>query len=956
MDVELTGARGGQELGQAKPLGPSTAAPLPIPAIDIPSREASPITSAIFELPRAWTNVTNAEEALVLTATVNPEDAVPEVDSENNKKETPFRFESRNSFNIVYALPVRELRSVFGAHELISKIFPTARVKYQPVDILSLRTSQASRKKYLLFLEVTTDLYIDWDVDKQIFGSEEELKKAKSSIERIDILPFAFNIIVGVTFKAKPLLAQAAARLLGLRTIVCDELFAGAIGDVGFDPQTKIIKPSRNNDFLERCISPWVSPKTYTALFDTNLRPKLPAQKSDGNSMSSLLRLGSPPGKRQSQPAEYLTLSGASGQNGSDPRLDPVYRLQSSIAPLPLTDVGEWCLELAGDGGLLSRHCIDEDLDGGEFVAKVPYLAGTQQISLTQMGQEVVTRAASANAPSLQITSPTAGATQDASAPLTIAWMASDADGDGLVFAVLQSADGGESWFPLTFDLTDAQFTFDGARIQGGDDVFFRVLASDGFHTSEQVVGPVTVTQRPALQVDDTVRLGSAAAGLSAEGFVTVTGAGTGPVVIEAVTSDSPEFGVDPNTLPLTVLVGMSRKLFVEFTPGGVGVETAMLTLTTNSPDQPNVNVLVEAEGLDPAGPILDTDLTEESIGFGVVGLGQASPTAIFLMNRGAAELNLEFAVEGEGFRIANGTGALQPEQARQNALTLGEYEHASLTLSFEPASLGESTGRLVLTSNDPAHARMEIALSGVGVELPPTPMISAGGVVEAAQFQPVVARGGISSIFGTNLADDVAIAADLPLPTELAGARVRVDGREAPLFFVSPNQINFQVPFEASSPGEVNVVVIRNGEESSPEPASMVEFAPAVFINPNTGEPIIQRHPDGALITAANPAKPGDVLIIFVTGIGGVSNPPATGAASLASPLAQARVTPMVTVGGEGTQVFFAGLAPFFVGLGQVNIQLPESLATTGATMPLVIDFEGSRNPPVNLPVRFEQ
>ena len=95
--------------------------------------------------------------------------------------------------------------------------------------------------------------------------------------------------------------------------------------------------------------------------------------------------------------------------------------------------------------------------------------------------------------------------------------------------------------------------------------------------------------------------------------------------------------------------------------------------------------------------------------------------------------------------------------------------------------------------------------------------------------------------------------------------------------------------------------------------------------------------------------------LIIFVTGIGSVSNAPPTGAAAGASPLAQARVTPVVTVGSEGAQVFFAGLAPFFVGLGQVNIQLPESLLTTGATMPLVIDFEGSRNPPVNLPVLFE-
>ena len=798
-----------------------------------------------------------------------------------------------------------------------------------------------------MFLEITTDLFIEWWV-------QETISVKVVGIERLNTLPFGFRIFQQLNYQDDSLLAQAAARLLGLQTRLCT--VAPEIGGAGFDPETKTIKPAFDSqDFIGDCYKPWVSPETYTKLFDTELKRKLPAQKSNSNSMSSLPTLGSPPGKRQSQPAEYLIMSGAAGRNGSGPRLDPVYRLQSSIAPLPLPDVGEWCLELAGDGGLLSSHCIDEDLDGGEFVAKVPYLAGTRQISLTQNGQEVVARAASANAPSLQITSPTAGANLDASASLTIAWMASDADGDGLVFTVLQSADGGESWLPLTLDSTDAQFTFDGAQIQGGDDVFFRVLASDGFHTSEQVVGPVTVTQRPALQVDEMVRLGSAAAGLPSEGFVTVTGAGTGPVVIEAVTSDSPGFGVDPNTLPLTVLVGMSRKLFVEFTPSGVGVETAMLTLTTNSPDQPNVNVLVEAEGLDPAGPILDTDLTEESVDFGRVGLGQASPAAIFLMNRGAAELNLEFAVEGEGFRIVSGTAALRPEQARQDALTLGEYEHTSLTVFFEPASLGESTGRLVLTSNDPAHGRIEIVLSGVGVELPTTPMILPAGIVDAAQFQAVVGPGGIGSIFGAELADDMLKAEDLPLPFELGGARVRVDGWEAPLFFVSSRQINFQVPFEVTSPGQVNVVVTRNGEDSPIEPAVIAEFAPAVFLNPSTGEPIIQRHPDEALITAANPAKPGDVLIIFVTGIGGVSNPPATGAATADSPLARARVTPVVTVGGEAAKVLFAGLTPRFTGLGQINIQLSESLATTGPTMPLVIDFEGSRNPPVNLPVLFE-
>ena len=211
------------------------------------------------------------------------------------------------------------------------------------------------------------------------------------------------------------------------------------------------------------------------------------------------------------------------------------------------------------------------------------------------------------------------------------------------------------------------------------------------------------------------------------------------------------------------------------------------------------------------------------------------------------------------------------------------------------------------------------------------------------------------------NLADGVQIAADVPLPLALGGAAVQVDGHNAPLFFVSPAQINFQVPFEVRTNATVEVVVIRNKVESPPVTVPVADYAPGVFVNPNTSEPVIQRHPDGALITAANPAQSGDVLIIFVTGIGDVSNPPPTGAPALGSPLATANLTPTVTAGGAPAQVFFAGLEPFFVGLGQVNIQLPSQFdqtaalrtgAAQGATLPLVIAFRESRSQAVNLPI----
>ena len=330
-------------------------------------------------------------------------------------------------------------------------------------------------------------------------------------------------------------------------------------------------------------------------------------------------------------------------------------------------------------------------------------------------------------------------------------------------------------------------------------------------------------------------------------------------------------------------------------------------------------------------------------------------------MNQGEPELAVDFSVEGEGFTAITEIAALSPEAVPQSALTLAEGEEGSVLVLFDPPRAGEFNGRITLNTNDPNQATIEIPLFGRAFEASSEPSIADGGIVDAAQFQPVLARGGIGSIFGSNLADEVSIARDTPLPTELDGARVEVNGVLAPLFFVSPSQFNFQMPFEAPPSGQVEVRVILDGEPSPPVTATLADYAPAVFLNANTGEPIVQRHPDGALITAANPAQPGDVLIAFLTGIGGLTNAPQSGATASASPLASAILTPTVTVGGAPAQVFFAGLAPFFVGLGQVNIQLPSDFAqiaalrtgaAQGATLPLVIAFGESRSQAVNLPV----
>ena len=235
------------------------------------------------------------------------------------------------------------------------------------------------------------------------------------------------------------------------------------------------------------------------------------------------------------------------------------------------------------------------------------------------------------------------------------------------------------------------------------------------------------------------------------------------------------------------------------------------------------------------------------------------------------------------------------------------------------------------------------------------TPVVSSGGVSNAANGLTTVTPGSLVSIYGSNLAAGLAQSDTIPLSTTLNSVSVTFNGIQAPLLFVSGGQINAQLPWNVLSngtAGPANVVVTRSGTASAAQTLTVGPFSPGIFAVNNIA---IAINPDGSIAAApgaipgiaTKPAKIGDPggLVILCTGLGAVSPPNTNGAASLDA-LRQATTTPTVMIGGKAAQVVFAGLSPQFVGVNQINIAVPAG-TPTGDKVSLQISVGGVTTDP---------
>jgi uncharacterized protein (TIGR03437 family) len=192
----------------------------------------------------------------------------------------------------------------------------------------------------------------------------------------------------------------------------------------------------------------------------------------------------------------------------------------------------------------------------------------------------------------------------------------------------------------------------------------------------------------------------------------------------------------------------------------------------------------------------------------------------------------------------------------------------------------------------------------------------SVGAVTNAASFQNAVAPGALATVWGSALAPATQQAGSLPLPLAMLGVSVTVNGVPAPLLYVSPGQMNIQIPYETGA-GTAVLGVNNNGQVASFSFQAAISW-PGIF-------PHAFIDPTGAAVASA---PQGGILTLFITGDGDASPPVTTGAPPAAdTPLASLpapRLPVTVTVGGVPATIFFLGIPTWSVGVTQINFLVP--------------------------------
>jgi uncharacterized protein (TIGR03437 family) len=317
----------------------------------------------------------------------------------------------------------------------------------------------------------------------------------------------------------------------------------------------------------------------------------------------------------------------------------------------------------------------------------------------------------------------------------------------------------------------------------------------------------------------------------------------------------------------------------------------------------------------------------------------------------GVAEFDVNFRFPGEteftGLHIHNGPAGVNGPVTIDSGVTRANSVRTETGFGnvFRMVTVADATGVATLNSLVATPENHYINLhtttnpgGAVRSQLAPAnsarPAIAAVISANLDRASTTVAPGGLISIFGTNLAKtttDLAGWEGNRLPDLLNGVAVAVGGHRARLLYVSPTQVNAVLPIE--TPVGRQPAAVNNGNGPAEAAVNVAAVAPAVFFGPSGG--IVVKSADFSLVASGNPARAGDVLVVYATGLGQTT--PAIEGASLAPAGSAVVIAPVAaTIGGRAAEVISSVAAPGFAGLYQVALRMPSGVAAGNA--PLVL------------------
>lgn len=308
---------------------------------------------------------------------------------------------------------------------------------------------------------------------------------------------------------------------------------------------------------------------------------------------------------------------------------------------------------------------------------------------------------------------------------------------------------------------------------------------------------------------------------------------------------------------------------------------------------------------------------------------------------------NIGVAAEKDPFLSVDGGLIVEARNADDTLLSMSSLKATASTGASKQLNIPSGdvaytdlfpAGPVILTAIDPLTVTNSVTLPAGGVEpytVKPGPQIARVLPAPTNVFPLSLAPGMFVSIYGTALAAQTAQATGLPFPTQLSDAQVSVNGTPIPLSYVSAPQINAVIPDDASG---LAMLMVSNGSGKRAVNVFVEAAVPAIFTldGSGTGPAAAINAANNGVVSSNNPLHADDYVELYATGLG---------ATTTKSGLDYANLQPTVTIGGSDCPVTYAGRAPGYDGLDQINCIVPPGLGANAAAPVVVTSGARSSN-----------